>query len=856
MAIMRPRAFALGLALLACALDGRPALAAPVNGNFVLPAISAVLPTPKFDVVPDPWFPNPNSWYMAWGSERGYAVGDVDGDHLADIVMAPSFFHYHPNLPIAIWINKGNGAWEDGTAALIDGPVPLTGAANSVFIADFNGDGRNDIFIVDQGLEDRECDQEGCLGGRNTLLLSGPDGKLHDATSTLPDNGKHFNHVSSIADVNGDGHLDIILTRLGGPKVDPAGVLFLFGDGKGGFVAHTEMLPDEVAARGNGPTLGIGTSSVCDLDGDERPDLIVGSYGSFNPPPKALYFYRQGADGRFSRIAKVDTPLTFSTDPDWTGGGMTQILCGDLHSNGRLDLVVSWEVAGGRYVQIFRNDGNFQFVDVTLDAVGRYVGNFLTNGADFGAGYVELVDFNGDGTLDLYLRPTGVNTGMLTSGAPSFIYLNDGKGKFTPWQVQQDGLAVSKDALDESVWKFGAHLPLVLDVNGDGSKDVVLVLVHREITEGPTFQTKAVWLASLLRSSVDLPLPPPTTFALTVAKAGTGSGVVTGIGIDCGHDCTETYVNRTSVTLTAMPGPNAPGGNYIFAGWGGNCSSFGMQSTCTLSMNAAKSVTATFAPPTFAVAVSKTGTGNGTVTGTGIDCGSDCGESYLSGTGVTLTATPNPNAPGGTYVFAGWGGACSGFGTQSTCTLSMNATRNVSATFSYVGSGSDYSRNYVQKAYVAYYGRPADPGGQSYWAGRMDAEGQSLNAIIGAFGYADEFNRRYGGLNYAALVTKIYQQTLGRNPDQGGLNYYVGELQAGRRTLQSITLDVLNGATTAPDSNVVANKLDVAAYYTAKVAAGCLYGTEQDGVNSLVGVTAISATVTAAKAAIDTRCGL
>jgi hypothetical protein len=83
----------------------------------------------------------------------------------------------------------------------------------------------------------------------------------------------------------------------------------------------------------------------------------------------------------------------------------------------------------------------------------------------------------------------------------------------------------------------------------------------------------------------------------------------------------------------------------------------------------------------------------------------------------------------------------------------------------------------------------------------------------------------------------------------------VNELMAGRRTLQTITLDVLNGATTAPDSVVVADKLDVAAYYTAKVAAGCSYGTEQTGVNTLTGVTASYSTVTAAKAAIDSRCG-
>ena len=124
-----------------------------------------------------------------------------------------------------------------------------------------------------------------------------------------------------------------------------------------------------------------------------------------------------------------------------------------------------------------------------------------------------------------------------------------------------------------------------------------------------------------------------------------------------------------------------------------------------------------------------------------------------------------------------------------------------------------------------------------------------------AFGNSDEFNRRYGGLGNSDLVTKIYQQALNRDPDPAGLAYYVGELEAGRRTLQSITLDVLNGAVTAPDSTVVANKLDVAAYHTAKVAAGCPYGTEQDGVALLAAVGADAASVTAAKAAIDTRCG-
>lgn len=187
--------------------------------------------------------------------------------------------------------------------------------------------------------------------------------------------------------------------------------------------------------------------------------------------------------------------------------------------------------------------------------------------------------------------------------------------------------------------------------------------------------------------------------------------------------------------------------------------------------------------------------------------------------------------------------------------LPWGATPEIDYFLAVNGHDSDYARIDVQKAYVAYYGRPADPQGQAYWVARMNAEGGSLNAIIGAFGNSDEFNRRYGGLTYTQLVTEIYQQTLGRNPEQGGLDYYVGQLQAGLRTLQSITLDVLNGATTAPDSTVVANKLDVAMYYTAKVAAGCPYGADQDGVDVLDIVTAVPASVAGAKAAINAGCG-
>jgi hypothetical protein len=169
------------------------------------------------------------------------------------------------------------------------------------------------------------------------------------------------------------------------------------------------------------------------------------------------------------------------------------------------------------------------------------------------------------------------------------------------------------------------------------------------------------------------------------------------------------------------------------------------------------------------------------------------------------------------------------------------------------GDPSAYSNQWVQKSYVAYYGRPSDPLGLAYWAQRMDQDGGSLSSIIGAFGTSDEFTRRYGGLTFSQLLDSLYQQTLGRLPDPAGKQYYVDQLTMGHTTLQTITLDLLGGAT-GLDALTVANRLNVADHFVQKVAAGCDYGGEQTGVDALSTVTSDEPTVSAAKAAIDERC--
>ena len=78
------------------------------------------------------------------------------------------------------------------------------------------------------------------------------------------------------------------------------------------------------------------------------------------------------------------------------------------------------------------------------------------------------------------------------------------------------------------------------------------------------------------------------TFVLTVTKAGAGTGGVTSTpaGIDCGATCSFSYTNNTVVTLTATPQPGS-----TFTSWSGACTGSG---GCTVTMSAARAVTATF----------------------------------------------------------------------------------------------------------------------------------------------------------------------------------------------------------------------------------------------------------------------
>ncbi len=163
-------------------------------------------------------------------------------------------------------------------------------------------------------------------------------------------------------------------------------------------------------------------------------------------------------------------------------------------------------------------------------------------------------------------------------------------------------------------------------------------------------------------------------YILTIANAGTGSGMVTSnpAGISCSTDCEGRYIAGTAVTLTATPATGS-----MFAGWSGDCS--GTNTTIIVTMDADKTCTAIFiSNAVHTLTVTKEGSSSGTVAATGINCGDDCSEAYSSEIAVTLTATPATGS-----MFAGWSGDCSG--TNTTIIVTMDADKTCTAIFSPAG---------------------------------------------------------------------------------------------------------------------------------------------------------------------------
>jgi hypothetical protein len=196
------------------------------------------------------------------------AIADVNGDGKPDLLLANAQFNQY-GASVAVLLGNGDGTFQSAVNYNSGGDV-----ADSVAVADVNGDGKADIIVGNAcDIEKDDCYQgAGSVG----VLLGNGDGTFQPVVA-YGSGGYSGNSVTSnwvaVADLNRDGKLDLIAANECGIvdcTYQQTGIVaVLWGNGDGTF--------QNAVPYGSG---GDAASSVAvaDFNGDGLPDLVVANY--------------------------------------------------------------------------------------------------------------------------------------------------------------------------------------------------------------------------------------------------------------------------------------------------------------------------------------------------------------------------------------------------------------------------------------------------------------------------------------------------------------------------------------------------------------------------------------------------
>ena len=317
--------------------------------------------------------------YTSGGYEPdSVAVGDVNGDGNPDLVVANQCDNSgNCNGVVGVLLGNGDGAFQPVVTYDSGGYQ-----AQSVAVADVNGDGKSDL-VVANGCANSNCTNGGVVG----VLLGNGDGTFQAAMS-YGSGGQEAESVA-VADVNGDGKFDLVVANGDGS------VGVLLGNGDGTF--------QSAMSYGSG---GASASSVAvaDVNGDGKLDLVVAnSCASSDCANGSVGVLLGNGDGTFQAA------VPYSSGGLYTGA----VALGDLNRDGKLDLVLASEYAtssvsnGSVGVLLGNGDGTFQAAVIT--STPTPLGGIRS---------LALADFDGDGKLDLAV------------GAGNVLLLGNGDGTF------------------------------------------------------------------------------------------------------------------------------------------------------------------------------------------------------------------------------------------------------------------------------------------------------------------------------------------------------------------------------------------------------------------------------------------
>lgn len=343
--------------------------------------------------------------------------------------------------------------------AMRSAPVYDAGGTNPAYMvkADMNGDGHLDL-VVAHGFPDYHV----------AVLINNGAGEFTPA-GNYPLTGSPTQIV--VGDFNGDGNPDVaVATNL------PAEVVMLFNDGNAVLTpAITSLEIDEITD--NAQSLAAG-----DFDGDGDLDLAVALIDNYLVSPGVL-----GIEGVLVILSNTgDGSFDFSETRLGMNTALFRVTAGDLDGDGDMDLL-TYEGWGTTSNTLWRNDGTGAFTQESALATPVNLGYMATGDVD-GDGDLDLVGTansdlsvltnNGDGT---FAAPVSLGVGSVPGMVALLDYDQDGDldvGVAVSWQgavlLNNDGTGGFTEAVR---YQAGVEPRYIIagDVNADGDVDMVLL---------------------------------------------------------------------------------------------------------------------------------------------------------------------------------------------------------------------------------------------------------------------------------------------------------------------------------------------------------------------------------------------